>query len=169
MTQCGNVDVPTGSSQVLKYSEEIEFRSSFFCAKQLWHALAEGILWMFGGVCMTSWWLAGGDLKLDQAATSFHTWPISSTYGVYLPIRYIWLIFMVNVGKYTIHGWYAWYIHDVRSMAFLTIWKHHEARYASVWDCTHVFVSVKSENCGYTLPQLQSMIWINWFDMSVNR
>ena len=25
---------------------------------------------------------------------------------VYLP-RYIWLIFMVNVGKYTIHGWYG--------------------------------------------------------------
>ena len=27
----------------------------------------------------------------------------------YLPLfAYIWLVFMVNVGKYTIHGWY-WY------------------------------------------------------------
>ena len=28
--------------------------------------------------------------------------PIPSMYGIY---TYIWLISMVNVGKYTIHGW----------------------------------------------------------------
>ena len=30
--------------------------------------------------------------------------PIGSMYGIF---TYIWLIFMVNVGKYTIHGWYG--------------------------------------------------------------
>ena len=30
--------------------------------------------------------------------------PIPSMYGIY---TYIWLIFMVNVGKYTIHGSYG--------------------------------------------------------------
>ena len=33
-------------------------------------------------------------------------WPIGSIYGIF---TYIWLIFMVNVGKYTIHGWYGWW------------------------------------------------------------
>ncbi len=32
------------------------------------------------------------------------TVPIGSMYGIYTDI---WLIFMVNVGKYTIHGWYG--------------------------------------------------------------
>ena len=31
--------------------------------------------------------------------------PICSMYGI---VTYIWLIFVVNVGKYTIHGWYKW-------------------------------------------------------------
>ena len=30
--------------------------------------------------------------------------PIGSMYGIF---TYIWLIFMVNVGKYTIHGSYG--------------------------------------------------------------
>ena len=30
----------------------------------------------------------------------------ASMYGIF---TYIWLIFMVNVGKYTIHGWYGVY------------------------------------------------------------
>ena len=30
--------------------------------------------------------------------------PIPSMYGIF---TYIWLIFMVNVGKYTIDGWYG--------------------------------------------------------------
>ena len=30
--------------------------------------------------------------------------PIPSMYGIF---TYIWLISMVNVGKYTIHGWYG--------------------------------------------------------------
>jgi len=30
--------------------------------------------------------------------------PIGSMYGIF---TYIWLIFMVNVGIYTIHGWYG--------------------------------------------------------------
>ena len=36
--------------------------------------------------------------------TSVSTIPIGSMYGI---LTYIWLIFMVNVGKYTIHGWYG--------------------------------------------------------------
>ena len=32
--------------------------------------------------------------------------PIGSMYGIF---NYIWLIFMVNVGKYTIHGSYGIY------------------------------------------------------------
>ena len=34
----------------------------------------------------------------------FSTNPIGSMYGIF---TYIWLIFMVNVGKYTIHGSYG--------------------------------------------------------------
>ena len=30
--------------------------------------------------------------------------PIPSMYGIF---PYIWLVYMVNVGKYTIHGWYG--------------------------------------------------------------
>ena len=44
--------------------------------------------------------------KVDLSA-SFKGWkwyPIGSMYGIY---TYIWLIFMVNVGKYTIHGSYG--------------------------------------------------------------
>ena len=33
-----------------------------------------------------------------------HELPIGSMYGIF---TYIWLIFMVNVGKYTIYGWYG--------------------------------------------------------------
>ena len=33
-------------------------------------------------------------------------YPIPSMYGIF---TYIWLIFMVNVGKYTIHGWYGYF------------------------------------------------------------
>ena len=49
--------------------------------------------------------------------------PIPSMYGIY---TYIWLIFMVNVGKYTIHGCYgiAYEINHDISMA--TPWKTNE-------------------------------------------
>ena len=51
--------------------------------------------------------------RLETATTTvvFHhiqSSPIGSMYGVYIYIyTYIWLIFMVNVGKYTIHGSYG--------------------------------------------------------------
>ena len=35
------------------------------------------------------------------------SYPIPSMYGIF---AYIWLIFMVNVGKYTIHGWYGYWL-----------------------------------------------------------
>ena len=37
---------------------------------------------------------------------SLGIYPIGSMYGIF---TYIWLIFMVNVGKYTIHGSYVYY------------------------------------------------------------
>ena len=42
-------------------------------------------------------------------------------YGVF---TYIWLIFMVNVGKYTIHGWYG--IYDVGSLFGIFIYICHK-------------------------------------------
>ena len=44
--------------------------------------------------------LAAGPGQMSK--NSSHTIP--SMYGIF---TYIWLIFMVNVGKYTIHGWYG--------------------------------------------------------------
>ena len=45
-----------------------------------------------------------GGVKLGPHPLSSTKIPILSMYGV---LTYIWLIFMVNVGKYTIHGWYG--------------------------------------------------------------
>ena len=42
--------------------------------------------------------------------------PIRSMYGVF---TYIWLIFMVNVGKYTIHGSYGLWISRVKEAVFV--------------------------------------------------
>ena len=35
----------------------------------------------------------------------FPAYPTASMYGIF---TYIWLMFMVNVGEYTIHGWYGY-------------------------------------------------------------
>ena len=43
------------------------------------------------------------DLCRNQVGL-FLSLPIPSMYGIF---TYIWLIFMVNVGKYSIHGWYG--------------------------------------------------------------
>jgi len=37
-------------------------------------------------------------------------------YGIY---TYIWLIYMVNVGKYTIHGYYGWWKKNMKSVLVL--------------------------------------------------
>ena len=42
------------------------------------------------------------------------SYPIGSMYGIF---TYIWLIFMVNVGKYTIHGSYG-YLAKLSSFGF---------------------------------------------------
>ena len=44
------------------------------------------------------------DSKGKSNEKSDPTNPIASMYGVF---TYIWLIFMENVGKYTMHGWYG--------------------------------------------------------------
>ena len=52
--------------------------------------------------CVTTifWWFATGWI--------YDIYPIPSMYGIF---TYIWLIFMVNVGKYTIHGLFGyWYL-----------------------------------------------------------
>ena len=43
-------------------------------------------------------------LKSVRSWKEFQTKPTPSMYGIF---TIIWLIFMVNVGKYTIHGWYG--------------------------------------------------------------
>ena len=48
---------------------------------------------------MVSWW-GKGDISLQIPMTL----PIPSMYGIF---TYIWWIFMVNAGKYTIHGCYG--------------------------------------------------------------
>ena len=50
-----------------------------------------------------------GGVKLGPHPQSSMKMPILSMYGVF---TYIWLIFMVNVGKYTMHGWYGIYIYS---------------------------------------------------------
>ena len=42
----------------------------------------------------------------DFKKERIHTFTIPSMYGIF---TYIWLIFMVNVGIYTIHGWHGIY------------------------------------------------------------
>ena len=49
-----------------------------------------------------------GDLlgmKCYVMLCGYYYYPIGSMYGIF---TYIWLIFMVNVSKYTIHGWYGY-------------------------------------------------------------
>ena len=43
------------------------------------------------------------------------TYPKESMYGIFM---YIWLIFMVNVGKYTVHGWYGYCRNSFNEMPF---------------------------------------------------
>ena len=45
------------------------------------------------------------------------SYPIGSMYDIF---TYIWLIFMVNVGKYTIHGWYGYYMFE--SLIFVRLY-----------------------------------------------
>ena len=49
--------------------------------------------------------IAGGELFLKNMETIKLTLCIASMYGVF---TFIWLIFMVNIGKYTKHGSYIW-------------------------------------------------------------
>ena len=44
--------------------------------------------------------------------------PIASMYGVFTYIYYIWLIFMVHVGKYSICGCYGMIIHNFGAYSF---------------------------------------------------
>ena len=50
--------------------------------------------------------------------------PIASMYGIF---TYIWLIFMVNVGKYTLHGWYgiceAWLVGSYHVAKVIHLWR----------------------------------------------
>ena len=46
-------------------------------------------------------YLGQAALRIPAFEKSEHPIPIGSIYGIF---AYIWLIFMVNVGKYTIHG-----------------------------------------------------------------
>jgi len=51
---------------------------------------------------------AGNILKQGSgslAIVSPEAYPIPSVYGIF---NYIWLLLMVNAGKYTIHAWYGY-------------------------------------------------------------
>ena len=51
------------------------------------------------------WWIGVYQLKQSLVKPNHQVAkPIQSMYGIF---TYIWLIFMVNVGKYTIHGFYG--------------------------------------------------------------
>ncbi len=50
--------------------------------------------------CVRVWWV----WYMPAASSPPSTVPIGSMYGIF---TYIWLIFMVNVAKYTIHGFYG--------------------------------------------------------------
>ena len=47
-------------------------------------------------VCVMGWYFTNNKIAV---------YPIPAMYGIF---TYIWLILMVNVGKYTIHGWYGY-------------------------------------------------------------
>ena len=54
-------------------------------------------------------------LNKFRCVSSVHLIPIGSMYGIF---TYIWLICMVNVGKYTIHGSYGISTADVQVPCF---------------------------------------------------
>ena len=59
------------------------------------------------GVCLDRPQVSSGPRSCRFSSHVFFfpgTLPIPSMYGIF---TYIWLISMVNVGKYTIHGWYG--------------------------------------------------------------
>ena len=55
-----------------------------------------------------------GELQWKSRRLPEFAIPIQSMYGIFIYI-YIWLIFMVNIGKYTIHGWYG--INDTMNLS----------------------------------------------------
>ena len=52
----------------------------------------------------TSIYIEGLGIDLLKNHEGPESFPIPSMHGIF---TYIWLIFMVNVGKYTIRGWYG--------------------------------------------------------------
>ena len=64
--------------------------------QDVWEIALKNVLW-----CR----LALVQNVIERSYVIDEAWPIGSMYGIY---TYIWLIFMVNVAKYTIHGYYGW-------------------------------------------------------------
>ena len=66
-------------------------------------------------------WLHGESTKWQLVYLDYvFVEPIGSMYRIF---TYIWLIFMVNVGKYTIHGSYGQYIYRPRYVTYIcTFW-----------------------------------------------
>ena len=50
--------------------------------------------------------ISSSEYLRDKKKNSYFPLPIASMYGIF---TCIWLMFMVNVGKYTIHGCYGLY------------------------------------------------------------
>ena len=54
---------------------------------------------------------------LPELKEEFPSYPIPSMYGIF---TYIWLNFMVNVGKYTVHGCYGYKIDFLWGMSLMS-------------------------------------------------
>ena len=74
---------------------------------------------------------------LESCGKIVKKWPMCSMYGI---LTYIWLKFMVNVGKYSLHGASRWCCKENNRGCW---WKHH----ADSWDvCSLLSSSIFFKN-----------------------
>ena len=103
---------PAVCFQVLNLSSPLEFPLGWLHSSQIKFS---SIRWgqVIGGICLPflgkfeTWEKLGGEFS-DYPSPYRQDKPRCSMYGIF---TYIWLIFMVNVGKYVIHGSYEKHQH----------------------------------------------------------
>ena len=85
--------------------------------------------------------------------------PIASMYGIF---TYIYLIFMVNVGKYTIHGSYGfWHPGNFPDLVFYGPQRHTKNPNPIPWDSYGLLSYYTSKNG--TLPETNIFAPENWW------
>ena len=67
-------------------------------------------------------------------------------YGIF---TYIWLIFMVNVGKYTIHGSYGWWFIILFVVNYFFWW----CKPTTHWHLRHDLSDPTNSFCGFEVPK----------------